>query len=80
MASSNCPPVSHQCFPLFEHSQKPADIEPRKHCLCGVRFPITQHGRGGRDLEARRIRIDTPERFTATDPIHCILLRQYKYL
>lgn len=37
-----CPPISHRYFPCIEPSQKPADLEPRKHCLSGLRFqPVT---------------------------------------
>lgn len=39
VASFNSPSILYWSFAFIEPSQKPADMEPRKHCLCGVRFP-----------------------------------------
>lgn len=73
-ASSNCPPISLWSLPFIEPSQKPADLEPRKHCLHGVRFPVIQvqsrRKAKNRFKDKQNRDWHTPEKSRATVSIH----------
>lgn len=81
LGSSTCPPNSHQFFPLFEPSQKPADM---KRCLLGVRFPVIQCRAGERgriDLKTNRTRTGTPLKYQEPLVLFTFIsLRYYGYL